>query len=122
MEDTASKNRTIRPKTGHLATIKKGKATEKRRCRHGKWYHSDDVSATETIVKILDVGARNYHIVKAINVPESNVVKLTRTKDEVKKAVYECSEVKTLLQLRTWYFRSRGREFVNRPRQDWEAS
>ena len=63
----------------------KGKVTEKRDYRRGKRHQSYDVTAKEKILKMLDEGARNCDIVKALNVPESTVRRLRKSKDEVKK-------------------------------------
>ena len=63
---------------------------EKREHRRGKKYLAYDLNTKEKIVKMLDDGARNCDIVRALNVPESTVRRLRKRKVEVKS---QCASV-----------------------------
>ena len=70
---------------------RKVKVAEKREHRLGKKYQAYDLNTKEKIVKMLDDGARNCDIVRALNVSESTVRRLRKRKVEVKS---QCASVR----------------------------
>ena len=70
---------------------RKVKVAEKREHRRGKKYQAYNLNTKEKIVKMLDDGARNCDIVRALNVPASTVRRLRKRKVEVKS---QCASVR----------------------------